>query len=91
MLLPLLGVEQGFSLPTILEGIGNVNNFLKMNIWKHVSSELAWDKVTHIVYEVYNFVLNEHHKESAFFLMFEKDVYTPLVQLHNPELKIYGK
>ena len=39
-------------------------------------SELEWDEVVHIACSAYNFVPNEHSKESAFFLMFGRDMYT---------------
>ena len=46
-------------------GIEIVLNFLKMCLWKHVPSELAWDEVTHIACAAYNFVPNMHSKESG--------------------------
>ena len=43
------------------------------------------EQVVHIVCAAYSFVPTEHVKESAFLLMFRRDVYTPLVQLCNPK------
>ena len=70
--------------------IENVHNFLNICIQKHVSSKPAWDEVVPIICAVYNFVPNKHSKESAFFLMFGRDVYTPLVQLLKPKLRYIG-
>ena len=46
-----LGMKQVFRFPyyqQVNQNIKTVHNFLKMCIWKHISSELAWDKVAHI-------------------------------------------
>ena len=79
-----LRMKQVFSCPYYPHGNGcfeNVHNFLKMCLWKHVSSELVWDEVVYIAFVAYNFVPNEHSKE------FERDAYTPFVQLLNPRLR----
>ena len=86
----ILGMKQIFSSPYYPTGnrcIKNLHNFLHICIWKHVFSELAWDEVVPIVCAAYNFVPNEHSKESAFFLTFGRDAYTPLEQLLHPNLR----
>ena len=82
-------MKQVFSTPYYPQGNGcitNVHNFQKICIWKYVSSEPAWYLVVHTGCVVNSFAQNEHSKESAFFLMFGRDVYMPLVQLLNPKL-----
>ena len=83
-----LGMKQVFCSPYYPQGnrhIENVQYFVKMCIWNHVSSKLAWNAVTHISYLAYNFVLNEHSKESKFLLICRCGIYTQWVQLqiHN--------
>ena len=78
------------SIPSRNRRIGNVYNFLKICIQKHVSPELAWDKVTQIAHAAYNFVPNGHSKESALFLMFGWDVHTPLLQLLHLKVRYMG-
>ena len=88
-----LGMKQIFSFLYYPQGNGNlehIHNFHKTCIWKDVSSELAWDEVTHIACTAYNFVLNEHSKESVLFLIFGQDGYTPLVQLLHLKLRYMG-
>ena len=66
-------MKQVFSSPYYPQGNGcieNVHKLLMICIWKHVSSELGWDEVTHIALAAYNFVPNEHFKQSALFFMF---------------------
>ena len=40
---------------------------------KHISPGLEWDEVCPIATAAYNFLPNEHAKESPFFLMFGRD------------------
>ena len=40
---------------------------------KHVSKSLGWDQVVLLACTAYNFLPNEHSKESPFFLMFGRD------------------
>ena len=58
---------------------------------KHVSSELVWDEMVDIGCCVYNIVPNEHSKEIAFFLIFGRNAYIPLVQLLNPKIGYMGE
>ena len=49
------------------------NHFLKTHMSKHVSKSHEWDQVIPLAYTAYNFLPNEHSKESIFFLMFGRD------------------
>ena len=48
--------------------IEGFHNFLKACLSKHVSSRLEWDDVVPLACAAYNFMPNEHSKESPFFL-----------------------
>ena len=88
-----LGMKQIFSSPYYPKGnsrIENFHNFLKTCIRKHVCNNIEWDDVTHLACTAYNFVPNHHSKESAFFLMFGRDAYTPLNKLLNPKIHYMG-
>ena len=49
---------------------------------------MARDEVVHMACVVY--IPNEHWKERAFFLLFGKHAYIPLVQLLNPKIQYMG-
>ena len=68
----------------------HLHNFLKMCIWKHVSPEPAWEAVVHMACSAYNFLPNDHSKESEFFFMFGSDAYILLVQLLKPKPRYLG-
>ena len=61
--------------------------FLKACIAKHVASQLEWDVLIPLACAAYNFIPNEHSKESPFFLMFEKDPVLPLNTLLGPKMR----
>ena len=52
--------------------------FLKACISKHISPQLEWDDLVPLACAAYNFIPNEHSKESPFFLMFGRDPVLPL-------------
>ena len=52
--------------------------FLKACISKHISPKLEWDDSVPLACAAYNFIPNEHSKESPFFLMFGRDPVLPL-------------
>ena len=52
--------------------------FLKACIAKHVAPQLEWDVLVPLACAAYNFIPNEHSKESPFFLMFGRDPVLPL-------------
>ena len=70
--------------------IEGFHNFLKACIAKHVSSQLEWTQVISLACAAYNFLPNEHSKESPFFLMFGRDAVLPLNSLLSPQLHYLG-
>ena len=70
--------------------IEGFHNFLKACISKHVSPQLEWTSVVPFVCTAYNFLPNEHPKESPFFLMFGRDVVLPLNSLLSPHFHYLG-
>ena len=70
--------------------IEGFHNFLKACIAKHVSSQLEWTNIIPLACAAYNFLLNEHSKESPFFLMFGRDTVLPLTSLLSPQLRYLG-
>ena len=55
--------------------------FLKACTSKHITPQIEWDDVVPIACVVYDFLPNEHSKESPFFLMFGRDAILPLNKL----------
>ena len=70
--------------------IEGFRNFLKACISKHVSPQLYWTSVIPLACAAYNFLLNEHSKESPFFLMFGRDAVFPLNSLLSPQMHYLG-
>ena len=70
--------------------IEGFHKFLKACIAKHVSSQLEWTNVIPLACAAYNFLPNEHSKESPFFLMFGRDAVLPLNSLLSPQLHYLG-
>ena len=64
--------------------------FLKACIAKHVAPHLEWDVLIPLACAVYNFMLNEHSKESPFCLMFGRDPVLPLNTLLGPKVRYLG-
>ena len=71
-------------------GIEGFHNFLKASVSKHVSPQLEWTNIIPLACVVYNFIPNEHSKESPFFLMFERDAVFPLNSLLSPQMCYLG-
>ena len=65
--------------------------FLKVCISKHVSPQLEWDDLVLLACAAYNFLPNEHSKDSPFFLMFGRDPVLPLNTLLKPKIRYMGK
>ena len=63
---------------------------LKACIAKHVAPQLEWDALVPLACAAYNFIPNEHSKESPFFLMFGRDPVLPLNTLLEPKLQYLG-
>ena len=64
--------------------------FLKTCIAKHVVPQLEWDVLVPLACAAYNFIPNEHSKESPFFLMFGRDPVLPLNTLLGPKMGYLG-
>ena len=64
--------------------------FLKACIAKHVAPQLEWDDLIPLACTAYNFLPNEHSKESPFFLMFERDLVLPLNTLLGLKMRYLG-
>ena len=85
-----LGVEYKLYIPPYhppsnghIEGF---HAFLKACIAKYVAPQLEWDTLVPLACAAYNFIPNEHSKESPFFLMFGRDPVLPLNTLLEPKL-----
>ena len=64
--------------------------FLKACISKHISPQLEWDDLVPLACAAYNFLPNEHSKESPFFLMFGRDLVLPLNTLLEQKIRYMG-
>ena len=64
--------------------------FLKACIAKHMAPQLECDVLVPLACDVYNFIPNEHSKESPFFLMFGRDPVLPLNTLLGPKVRYMG-
>ena len=64
--------------------------FLKACIAKHIAPQLEWDVLVPLACAAYNFIPNEHSKESPFFLMFGRDPILPLNTLLGPKIRYLG-
>ena len=77
-----LGVERKiYSPPYRLQSNGKIegfHKFLKTCLAKHISRHREWDDVVLLVTALYNWLPNQHSKESLFFVMFGRDTVTNL-------------
>ena len=64
--------------------------FLKVCIAKHVAPQLEWDILIPLACATYNFIPNEHSKESPFLLMFGRDAVLTLNALLGPKMRYLG-
>ena len=64
--------------------------FLKACIAKHIAPQLEWDDIVPLACTAYNFLPNEHSRESPFFLMFGRDPLLPLTKLFKPKVRYLG-
>ena len=72
---------------------GRIQGFhalLKACIAKHVAPQLQWDVLIPLACATYNFIHNEHSKESPFFPMFGRDPVLPLNSLLGPKMRYLG-
>ena len=70
--------------------IESFHYFLKVCIAKHINSQLEWDDVVPLACAAYNFLPNEHSRESPFFLMYGRDPLLPLNKLLQPKIRYLG-
>ena len=70
--------------------IEGFHSFLKACLAKHISSSIKWDEMAQISCSVYNFLPNEHLRETPFFLMFGKDPRIPLNDLLRSRIRYLG-
>ena len=63
--------------------------FLKACIAKHIAPQLEWDVLFPLACTTYNFIPNEHSKESPFFLI-GRDPVLPLNTLLEPKIRYLG-
>ena len=64
--------------------------FLKACVSKHIAPQPEWDDLVPLACAAYNFIPNEHSKESPFFLMFGRDPILPLNTLLEPKIRYLG-
>ena len=80
-----LGVERKIYTPPYrpqLNGhIEGFHNFLKACLSKHISRNREWDDVMPLATASYNWLPNQHLRESPFFIMFGRDALTNLQHL----------
>ena len=57
---------------------------------KHISRNREWDDVAPLAMASYNWLPNQHSKESPFFVMFGRDALTNLKHLISPKLRYMG-
>ena len=70
--------------------IESFHYFLKVCIAKHMAPQLEWDDIVPLACAAYNFLPNEHSRESPFFLMFGRDLLLPLTKLLKPKIRHLG-
>ena len=63
---------------------------MKACVAKHVSQQLEWDAVIPLTCAAYNFLPNEHTRESPFYIMFGRDPILPLNTLLAPKCQYLG-
>ena len=89
-----IGVEQKiYSPPYRPQSNGRTegfHSFLKTCLAKHVSPNVEWDEVCTLATAAYNFLPNEHSRESRFFIMFGPDPRLPLAELFQHGLRYLG-
>ena len=89
-----LGVEYKiYSPPYRPQSNGRIESFyyfLKACIAKHIAPQLEWNDIVPLACAAYNFLPNEHSRESPFFLMFGRDPLLPLTKLLKPKIRYLG-
>ena len=68
---------------------GRIESFITFSrpvLQKHITPQVEWDDVIPLACAAYNFLPNEHSKESPFFLMFGRDAILTLNKLLQPQV-----
>ena len=76
--------------PQLNGRIEGFHAFLKTCLAKHVSGNVEWDEVCTLATVAYNFLPNEHSRESPFCIMFGCDLRLPLAELLQHKLRYLG-
>ena len=76
--------------PQSKDQIEGFHRFLKACLAKHVSQELEWNEVCPIATAAYNFLPNEHSRESPFFIMFGRDPRILLTEILGQRIRYLG-
>ena len=86
-----LGVERKIYTPPYRpqsnSHIEGFHNFLKSCLSKHISRSREWDNVTPLDTASYNWLPNQHSRESPLFVMFGRDTLTNVQHLIKPKLR----
>ena len=89
-----LGVQHKiYSPPYRPQSNGRIEGFhasLKTCLAKHISPNVEWDEVCNLATADYNFLPNEHSRESPFFFMFSHDPRLPSTELLKHRLRYLG-
>ena len=73
--------------PQVNGRIEGFHRYLKECIGKHIQRHLEWDEVTQLTTAAYNYMPNQHSKESPFFLMFGRDTVTNFTNFITPDIR----
>ena len=89
-----LGVERKiYSPPYRPQSNGKIKGFhkiLKSCLAKHISRHREWDDVVPLATASYNWLPNQHSKESLFFVILGRDAVTNLSQLTQTQTQVHG-
>ena len=89
-----LGVEyKVYSPPYRPQSNGRIESShysFKACIAKHINPQLEWDDLVPLACTAYNFLPNEHSRESPFFLMYGRNPLLPLNKLLQPKVRYLG-
>ena len=91
-----LGVERKIYTPPLTDHsqMGRelkVSTIFSSHFWqKHISKNREWDDMAPLATASYNWLPNQHSKESPFFVMFGRDALTNLKHLISPKLRYMG-
>ena len=89
-----MGVERKiYSPPYRPQSNGRIegfHKFLKSCLAKHISRHREWDDVVPLATASYNWLPNQHSKESPFFVMFGRDASNKSLATHQTQTQVHG-